>query len=316
MKIILVYFVIFTFFSCVENEHIKDKFDVEKNLIQRFYYKTKADSIPYLIVEYYKDGIIKDSSYYNDRGKKNGYSYFCDIVKNYTRECNFKNGIKEGTLKAKFTNGYYVIAHYANGNWNGINYEFSNDNKILYKKLYLNNKLFYSERSYYLSKGDTIESKIITKDKISLINRIIDSDNVITKEYYGHLYSDTTFIGSLVYRNNELRDDYNENNYHEIFAKDTILNGETLDVKVVGHFGNFEKRNTYIKVVIGSLKSTSNLIFDDNTQEFGSKIGNHQVSFTIDDYHKGYNLILGKVLLMRDSTIINESIIFEDYTVL
>ncbi len=305
-----------TMFSCNDIKNIKENFYPNGAVKLKSYYRSKKDSIPYLIVKYFEDGKTEDSTYYNDLGNKEGYSYSDVRDKEYRRELNYKNGIIDGVCKAFIYGGGCLIQHYKNGKWHGINYTYDEYNRLFKRSLYVNGKPLIMETTDFLKKGDTVEIERTTRTGISTFKQIVDCDSLKLKQYYDISNEGFEFISSLSYKNYDtIENNTKDNAYAEMFCNDTIQNGDNLKVTIIGHYGNFEKTDTYLKVIVGNLIPDSDLVFDKDAKVLNSKLNNHKVNLEINNYHKGYNLLLAKVMLMRDTSVIQESLIYDDYVV-
>ncbi len=302
--------------SCNDKKNVQEDFYPNGTVKLKSYYRSNMDSIPYLIVKYFEDGSTEDSTYYNDLGNIDGYSYSDIRDEEYSRELNYKNGIIDGVCKAFIYGGGCLIQHYKNGKWHGINYTYDEYNRLFKRSLYVDGKPLIMETTDFLKKGDTVEIERTTHSGIRTFNQIVDCDSLKLKQYYDISNGGFEFISSLSYKNYDtIVNNTKDNAYAEMFCNDTIQNGDNLGVTITGHYGNFEKSDTYLKVIVGNLIPDSDLVFDNDVKVFDSKLNNHKVNLEIKNYHKGYNLLLAKVMLMRDTSVIQESLIYDDYVV-
>ena len=312
------YLILILLLSSCNNIHIDKKF-YENNQIESIsFFKSMSDTVPFKSINYYQNGEVKDTLYYNNEGLIEGSVFSNFPADGYYVKYNYKNNLRHGKAEVIYHDGSgEAIVYYKNDSLNCIEYRYDSDNNITNKFLWIDDDCTFYVDIIRLEIGDTTLNILDTYDGRTETLNIIQDSLLTLYEFHNLSLNPPQCIGSLIYRNGIIDKNLSGNSYHEInILSKTINYGEPLDVEIEGYFGGFRNRDDYFLVAtIGELNS--NLLFDKNSSSFEGKKGNPKLRFLITDYQKGYNLLLGYLDLRRekDSTLIKRTIIFDDFYV-
>lgn len=314
MKNLGVLFLFFTLYSCVNKEFIEKQHYESGELRSSAFYKTKNDTIPFKKINFYKTGEVEDTSYYNSAGELEGFLYYYNMDGKYIRWAQYSKGNRNGKTIIKKKDGSQIIQFYKNDTLNGIEYQCNNNGQLLREVLWINDQALALKEINRPNIGDSVVNYIRTSNGVQRKVEFID-DSLTIHTYFKLQAEEIKAIGSLLFRNDEIVEGQIFNSYHQVIIAEKIISGEPLEIRVDGYFGNFgSSMDVYMEVVIG--KELDQYFEPKNKVEvFRSEKGVLSLEFKINDYDIGYNLLLGKVNLKRDSTLLHECILFEDFEV-
>lgn len=317
MRIIILFLVFSILLSCKENELKVNKYNDSNILLKTSLYHSQEDTIPYKTISYFIDGNIESINFFDKSGRKNGECYENDKDKKIEKWTEYRKGEKHGKVNAKFYDGRHIIQPYRNGVVEGIEYHFDSLGVLQKEMWWIDGSPVIEEKIFHFSKGDTLFTGMqyegINKDssyiaasevKVHTYAKIEISDNtIIGREYIGWLYcSEGKVDKGCVF-----------NSYHYISMPDTIYKNDTLKVNLSYYQINFDK-DSYLIVDIGRLDKELNVEIP--YRSLTVEKGVSQFSFDYKDYSEGYNVLMGRVSVMKGDRVINQSIIFEDFYVL
>jgi len=229
---------------------------------------------------YSEDGNLLKKYEYTDPKDTNSYvltEYFKDggiesIVPVY-------KGKTHGIVKVFYPNHkIWLIRRYEFGEYHGITYEFNKDLGYLQREI------------LYLNSEQIIDAQY---------GRAIDSDTLFGVSYFYPIRSDndTTFwpVGSITW-NKKGKKIKNMLTYYEIEAKDTVKMGEPYKIDLNLHMGLYDDLS--LELALGDFDNNFNFIDSSKVTKYTSD--SLSLSFTVNDYEKGSNLLLGKIQLLKD----------------
>jgi hypothetical protein len=300
---------------CVQcNYNKKEFYPSGKIKLEEFYY-SKYDSIPYMAIGYYKSGEVKDSFYYNSEGKLSGYCYHFDKKENFTKYTTYKNGVRNGVLLVEFKDGRKMKEYFKENVLNGIQTSFDNAGNIESEYLWIEDVPVARRLHRRYLPGDTLTAIVNDHGKLSNFFEIV-KDSItsieysIIKEVLNSKFEFET-IGSLHLKDGKI-DEYSKfNSYNYLQLNDTIKYGEALNVELATYLP--KDANMHLIVRLGEMDSEFN--FKDTVREIQLTKGITSFSFQINNYQKGYNLLIGEVHYLIDTNEIGRTFIFEDFVV-
>ena len=294
--------------SC--NERFKEDYYPSGDIKSKSFYEGNFE-VPYKVVNYYQNGLVMDTLHYNDNGNLNGLIYYNNTKNNFEKWTNYLDGVKSGANIIKKSCGDEIYQHYENNKLNCIERSFNSSGRLSYEVLWLNGKAIMANECSYIEKGDTLLGRIDTKDNHSYVAKIVESD-IRLDTYYNITTKQKKIIGSMFLDSETGIADYKKSSYFSISKKDTVKRDSLLEVQILGAFNGLS--DVKLEMKIGQLNE--NLEFIGAIKYYESEIDSLDITFNIDDYDTGYNLLLGKARLMRDSVILFETILFDDFYVL
>ncbi|MFT3739682.1 MAG: hypothetical protein QM786_13060 [Breznakibacter sp.] len=311
MKYIILVVSLSILFSCTENKVSEKRFYNSGKLKSHYFYLSAKDTMPFKVINYYENGEVMDTNYYNRKGQLEGYLYYNNIKGEYKRWANYHRGLRNGISMVKKHNGDNVIQFFKNDTLNGIEYQYDSLGRLSREVLWIKEKALVLKEICRPNVGDTLMNFVKTADGLHKRIEIV-SDTLLVQTYYDIIDGNNPNpIGSLLFDNKGIIGSHINNSYQEVNMADTIERGLPLLVRVNGHYGNFKDVN--LEVEIGDINNKFEFIT--KTKKYSSPKGILTLEFEISDYQNGYNLLLGKVKLKRDSIVFHESFLFEDYWV-
>lgn len=310
------------FSYCTKSDVVKDTFYKNGNLKQREYFKSINDTSIIKRVYYYENGIIEGTSLYNSYGQLEGQCFVYDTIAQATFREFYKNGLKNGWATVEYLTGEIFKTYYINDLANGIQYVYDSLGNLDTEKLLIDDVELAIKEYITFNPGDTaFTSKYKTAGKLVSTEHRVLSD---TTGYciYSLLNKDSgkkICIGHVEMKRGE-PDMLSKYNSYPIFQMpDTIKNGEPLKINVKGplygeSFLNVDVKDLHLVIIIG--KMNSNLGFINYGRRITVRKGVMNLNFQINEYEIGYNLLNAIVYIMQDSTVIQQYLMFEDFTVL
>lgn len=249
---------------------------------------------------------------------------------------NCKNGIKEKKVydkegkiyevynyqTSKDTTNYQLTRYYKNGNIefilpyranniNGIGKLYNPNGSIEFINTYKNSQLNGVSYRYDEETEELCQEILFLNDEPIVIARIgqvfVGKDTMFLTEYRYPVYDkDTSFkpVGSITTELDGTKDIMKES-YFLVNAKDTIVNGSEYEINIEFLLGTF--KNLTVELRIGELKKDLNFIDSSKTNKYVGQ--NNKLSFCINKYHLGTNLILGKMKLIKNGKDISSKIL-------
>lgn len=279
------------------------------------YFKDKKYSIPYMKINYYETGEVKDSLFFNLDGQLEGYCYYFLLDKGYSKKTHFKNGKKEGLQIVSFNDGKKIFQFYRGGELNGVEYVYNNNNKLLSEFLWIEGEAVMRKVLNDYIPGDTMFTVNENKDMIDSF--AILEDTLTVAEYSIKVNQDKSMndfetIGSLIIKNGKVDEQNPYNWYVCTNLKDTIQVGKRISVEL-NSYQNFYDDSMEVSIKIGDMNS--NLEFKEQPEEFKLKKGNNSLVFALSNQNLGYNILTGKVIYKLNGKLLREVIFYDDYYV-
>lgn len=301
----------FSIISCRNELRIKEAYFDSGKLQSKSFFHAKKDTVPFKKIMYNIDGIVTDTIYYNRQGKIDGKTYSNNINGNYEKWSNFKNGLREGLNCIKFSNGTKIIRYWKNDSINGVQYTYDSRNRLVSRLFWINSKPLYDCSIEYYKPGDTIVENMIASG-IETEKLVILQDSLILHNYY-NLVPKKKLLGSLSFnKNGILKGGIENNSYAVLNLKDTIYQGDSLEVTIVGHFGNLKK----LIMKMDFNRSNIDNLYTNNIYSYEGKPGELAHRFSIPKSDIGYNIIGGKITLINNKAVLETIFVFDDYFVL
>lgn len=235
-------------------------------------------------IEYYKDGSIKKKTVYTatDKSTYREIDYFRD--KRVAGLHEYANGIQHGRSFNYYPNGSIKSVFYYNmGRLTSVARYYDQQGKLTDKGLFINDSLIVKEEYFY--KDDMIKVNVFSK-----------------------LKGDFNESGSLLYNTKGLFG-MDNSYYYIVNSVDSIPSGDSIKIDV-----NFIARNEKTSRMVLTLGTPDeSLQFPNSEQTFMSD------SMSLSFYYKpgniGYNLILGKLIFVKNSTNVqaDEFVFYHDF---
>jgi hypothetical protein len=293
--------------ACNERSYTEKEYFDSNVLKSISYYCDDSIQKPYSVVLFDSLGIMIDSSTYNAEGNLHGLRY------SKKTDYSLLTGYNDGGIYYKdvmFYDGERIEQHFRNDTMHGVERFYD-----IYKRLYKEILWTYGDRRIlrdiiYSPKGDTVFSIIHNQvtDEYTEINEITKEDEIVT---IISITGDTTFsIGSITFHPDyRVFTQCTTNSYINIVAADTIEEGDPLNITIYGYFGNI--KDVSWDVIYQNIDKANTL----NCFKTVKPLGKDSLSFDFEDYHLGYNTIIGDVLLKRDTVLVDRTSFFYDFYV-
>lgn len=303
-------------YSCNKNPIEKEEYNTDGTLKSSSFFKTEQDSFPYKMIVYQNDGVVSKINLYDNLGNFDGVCYEYNSEKKYKKNTSYVRGVREGDLIVEFEDGRKVTQPYKNDTIHGVEYRFTNG--IVNSEIYWNRGVPIAERDIdYFSKGDSInvyeespkprnEHVEIAEESFAYVSYYLlfrGENGLYAKEPMGYLQLNEEGIDTS----------YPLNSYHNIVMPDTIVAKDTLKVDLSYYDNNFDGE-CYLRIDIGKFNKELNLEVPYKSLKVDKGVQNF--SFNYMDYEGGYNILMGRVSLVKGNNILSQSIIFEDFHVL
>ncbi len=277
MRTILFLLLVILIVSCSRN-HNTEKiiyFDKTGNIKEKFIFPDKKDTSTFHYFSYYPDGIVKEE---------------------YSKQ----KGLLSGEKKDYYSNGnLHSIINFIKGKADGIVMVYSEKGNIVMRKTYKNNELHGITTKYHKDNNqqDLLfihYTPIIRVDKGKYIDKN-DSAYGESYSYFNHHDSIFVPIGSLMYKliNGQKIKDQIFCNYFETIGKDTIENGEVLNIKIISNLGL--NKGHQIKLFMGEIGENYNFVDSSNIKVYESNTNILDITISQNQYNLGINLITGKI---------------------
>lgn len=310
-KISLNFIVIIIAISCVQKIVSKKEY-FESGLIKSIsYFHSESDQLPYTKISYYESGIVEDSCYYNKKGNLDGRVYSYNNKEDYKKWTQYFNGIRNGRSIVEFNNGRKVIQFFKNDTLNGVEYQYDATGKISREVLWINDRPIVLKDIIYPKIGDTLLNFVRKGNKFENELEIL-KDTIQLNAFFKIKEHDRYPMGSLRFNKYNKIINSNNNSYVTVNLTDTIYDGELLPVSIKGYFGNF--KDVTMDCVIENLNNK--VESKEQTSHYTTSVGYYDLFFKISKYKPGYNILLGKIYLKRDTTILHEVLFYKDFYVL
>lgn len=303
---------LFVFFISCENKIEKRLYYTTGELERIDFYKTKNDSFPISSITYYKNGLVKDSNFYDIKGKLSGIQYYNSPENNYYRWANFSNDLKNGEQQTYKYNGEKIITNYKNGNLYGIASSYDSLGFLFEEYLYIDGSALAFRMFDIIPKGDTISQEVLISgiDELQVTKMIVNDEGFRINSFYKKVDNRWNLIGTILFYKDEVYD--NKNSYYEIKYQKYICCDRNLKVEINKHHKSLN--DTYLEVILTN-EIDINFNLKDTTLHIVGEANNSKLEFNINDLQLGKNLILGKVFLKNNNTIIKEYLLFEEVIV-
>lgn len=313
MRYILIFYSFFLF-AC-NRQIIKEDYFDNGVLKQKSFFLSERDTVPYMIMSYYENGVLKDSSNYNSAHETEGWSYFYDKDGGYWRRGFYENGKRNGNFFVYLDNGIKIHQHYQNDTLSGIIYVYDSEGKLIDRTLVKENRPLLSEEIKYLNIGDSVGFLNSFESERSGRSRVIEDNGLRLVNCVNKLLpqSQKSIYGSAIFRGNDVDRSFGVT-YCKIKKSDSIRIGQQLDIGIEGYIGNLEGRGTRLVVTIGDLDMQ--LGFKGKVIEANSPLDVHKFNISIgtDVFFKlGYNLLTGRILVLRGDEVLYTFYFFEDF---
>lgn len=305
------------FGSCSESNNVKDVFYKNGNIKSREYYKGKYISYKFKSIDYFENGIVKDTNYYNNQGKLDGQCYQYDSIYEASFRSKYINGLKDGWSKVNFRNGKSFKRPFVNDTALGIQYSYNSDGVLESEHLWVDNTVVAIKMYETLYPGDTIFAKYTIKGRVndSITSRVvkdtIEHCIISLLDTNGHKKK---MLGYLDLKKNKVDTLSSYNSYPVLQITDTIKNGSPLSLRVRLLDGNYINKNLKMVLFVGKLDKELN--FCGKVSVCTVENGYSEFQFKIDEYKIGYNVIMGILEIYNGEKFIHSVLVFDDYTVL
>ena len=301
--------IIGTVICCKQKPIVKSEYFQSGEIKSISYFHSSTDQFPYEKISYYTDGNIQDSCYYDKDGKLNGRIYSYNDKENYKKWSYYLDGFRNGKSIVVFNNGRKIIQFFRNDTLNGVEYRY-NDNKLTREVLWVDDKPVVMKDISYPQIGDTLFN-FVNKGGVYTKEMEIIEDTIQVNSYFIIEDNQRSLMGSLRFgKDSQIIKNYN-NSYVTINLRDTIFQGESLPVTIKGYFGNF--KDAYMECVIDNLSDKSG--YEEQLPHYTTSKGDYEIKFNHDKYDLGYNTLIGRIYLKRDSAILHEVIFYKDFYV-
>ncbi len=221
---------------------------------------------------------------------------------------------EDGTLSQQYayynsdTNSYLLTEYYTNGlkkadipyvdnKIQGNAKVYYSDGKLKYVKHFENDKLHGVTKEYNQYTGQLRKEQLFL-DNIQVVEaqygKDTESDTLFGVSYFYPFRTseDTIFypVGSITWDKDGYLVD-KMSTYYEVFAEDTITNGDTLAMNICFHFGLYT--HFKIELILGNMNS--NFAFESKKEVQTYFSDSMQIKLAIHEYNVGSNLLLGKI---------------------
>lgn len=265
-----------------------------------------------MVVTFYEDGILKDTLRFNESGDINGVTYFYNKEKDYIRWSNYYNGKREGLTKAITNQGIIVFQHYLNDKLHGIEYRFSEKGILNSKLLWVNDSVLAYEEIWNVDPNDTLLNLVDTYEGTEKEFQVVENPLILHSFYELH-NSRFELIGSLVKKENGILMKEIGQHFYTVNMPDTVNISETFKIEIKGLFGNLDqKEKTFMQVLLYDINRNGEIT---NHKIYKSREKDFDVDITLVPDWVGYNLIYGKIQIIRNKEELIEVLFYEDFYV-
>jgi len=284
------------------------------------YYKTgELKSVEYKLnntssqsrkVIYYRTGEVKDSLKYDSLGNLSGKIYSYNKERNYCKWTEYVDNKPNGIKLVHCKDGSRITQRLSDGKLHGIENQISPDG-VERQVLWLNDKPVFAKFKKKVNKGDTLRTVVFTKEGAKEFD-IVSRDRYKVESIFKLDNNEKICIGSLDIDEKGIVKESVNNSYVQVFCNEEYHINDSVNIRLEGFFGNLNKINLQVELcdINGSVYNVSKI------DVYRSKTDDLKVSFNIKNPIIGYNLLLGKVKVLRGKDQLFETYFFEDFTVI
>lgn len=160
------------------------------------------------------------------------------------------------------------------------------------------NNILHGVAKVYNQKGDIIERVLFLEDKPVVIE---EYGKVPNEPYYGYSYyysglNDSIFypIGSFLWNSTGIKQQLMLT-YFRVKSKDTISCQDHIEITIDFHMGLHKDYS--LELLLGEIDSKHRFVDERAIDTIRSN--NQSITFTVDNYKKGINLLLGKLKIYK-----------------
>ena len=298
------YFIIILFLliACSNERIVNDYYKDGKLKSSKYFHND--DTLPYIKIDYYQSGEVKDSLKYDLLGRLSGVLYFNYLSDRYHKWTKYERGKANGPSFVFKSDGTKIIQHFIDGQVQGVETQFHSTGLI--RKVYWSRgkPLFYRD-VVSLMPGDTVESVLLTQEKKGLEKQILTKKK--KSEFVYRIEGDKSYsIGSLDMDTlgNVIKS--NNNCYVKSFVQE--LN-DTSVVCFQGYLGNI--KDASLKMEFGKMVDSD--FIPDSSKIYSS--GDMKICVPVNNIiNSNHSSILARISISRDAIVLYNTFYFEDFS--
>lgn len=289
--------------SCNDSVEIKKEYYAGGKLKSISHYSKDSIQQPFFLMEYNSSGELSDSAYYDRTGKKTGLCYL--RKDDYKTWAYYEKGVRNGKSIVEFDNETKAIQHYKNDSLMGVVYWYNSKDELFMEVAWYNNRPIIKKDIFNIAAHDSFDVVYRTFDGLTKEREFTEKE--LTSHSYFAVMGDSSTVpmGYVVF---DKAGNIIESEYVLINAKDTIAQDEPLLVNMQGDFGNFGNLSWEVIIENPYSKTGYRATFIKPVQDKSLKV-------EVNDYSVGYNFLIGRMFLYRDTTKVHDLFFYHDFYV-